>query len=277
MRALVLAAFVILGSGGGGSVAPPVGTAVGSLTFTGDNTGDDGRAKINRDGGAGNPINIGAGDFTVEMWLRPTMDNTAVAQATGNTDDWTISNIFFDGDVFGTQNSFGFALADGRPMFGVQDAGVERELVATSADLRDGSSHHVSFMRDESAGNLYIHVDGTLYTTTGPAGDISLPNGHSSAWPNDNYLVMGTEKHDLGVPYYGEISELRISSTLRYSTAGSLTVPTAALTVDGDTIALYHFGEGSGTTVGDESANNLDWTITLNAMSEPTWSADDPF
>jgi hypothetical protein len=49
------------------------------------------------------------------------------------------------------------------------------------------------------------------------------------------------------------------------------TVPTSPFAVDGDTIARYTFSEGAGSTLGDDSGNSYDGTIT-----GATWSTDVP-
>ena len=59
--------------------------------------------------------------------------------------------------------------------------------------------------------------------------------------------------------FIGEIDAIRISATARYAGA-TLAVPTR-LEPDTDTIALWQFDEGAGTTTRDETAFMRDGTI----------------
>jgi hypothetical protein len=58
---------------------------------------------------------------------------------------------------------------------------------------------------------------------------------------------------------HGAINELRISSVVRYT--ADFTVPDEPFTPDADTLALYHFEEGSGSTAVDSSGNGNDLTL----------------
>ena len=85
-------------------------------------------------------------------------------------------------------------------------------------------------------------------------GDISYRDGRSAGATNEPYLVIGAEKHDAGGAYpsfNGYVDEVRISNTVRYT--GNFTRPSGAFGTDGNTVGLYHFNEGSGTSVGDSS------------------------
>jgi len=68
----------------------------------------------------------------------------------------------------------------------------------------------------------------------------------------------------------GKIDEVRISKVARYSS--NFTPPTTAFTTDANTLALYHFNEGSGSSITDASGNG----ITGNIVGSMTWSTDTP-
>ena len=118
-----------------------------------------------------------------------------------------------------------------------------------TAPLTLGAWHHIAGVL--TAGNLYLYVDGVLAGTgtgTSPgtaytARDVSL--GGDSYWTSD-------------YPWSGMIGPTRISSNARYTATFT---PEWGWTDDANTIALWNFGEGSGTTLGDSSANENDGTV----------------
>ena len=118
-----------------------------------------------------------------------------------------------------------------------------------TATLSLGSWHHVAGVL--SGGSLYLYVDGVLAGTgtgTSPGSaytgrDVSL--GGDSYWTGD-------------YPWAGMIGPTRISSNARYS--GTFT-PEWGWTDDSNTLALWNFGEATGTTLGDSSGNGNDGTV----------------
>src|SRR4030042_73327 len=90
---------------------------------------------------------------------------------------------------------------------------------------------------------------------TAPDGDITYRDGRTTAYPDDPFLVIGAEKHDIDytlyLSYSGWIDEIRISTLLRYT--APFTRPGAPFTSDANTAALYHFDEGVGNTINDLS------------------------
>jgi hypothetical protein len=69
--------------------------------------------------------------------------------------------------------------------------------------------------------------------------------------------------------FSGMIDEIRISRTRRYD--GDFAVPHAPFVVDADTIALWHFSEGSGTTTAD--ATGLHPAVfPADAAAQPVWT-----
>jgi hypothetical protein len=67
--------------------------------------------------------------------------------------------------------------------------------------------------------------------------------------------------------YKGVIDELRISRVARYS-ASSYAPPSEPFTLDGDTVALWHFDEPSGQGVSD-AAGSHDGTLGNDSGTEP--------
>jgi len=127
---------------------------------------------------------------------------------------------------------------------------------------------------------MQIFVDGQLDASgAGPTGDISYRNGRSTAYPNsDPFLVFGAEKHDAGSDYpsySGLLDDIRISNVVRYT--GAFTRPTTPHAVDGSTVALYRFDEGSGTTIIDEAGGSPGERRFGGSPAGPVYVTDTPF
>jgi hypothetical protein len=229
-----------------------------SLRFFGTGSGDIDRVKIPLD----NPhrsVDVG-GDFTIEFWLKAVPGSNSIPQYCAEStsqDTWTNGHIILDRDIFGDGDfgDYGISLADGRVAFGVA-VGSSRRTICGTSDLRDGQWHHIAVTRQSSSGQLRIFVDGQLQKSqNGPTGDLSYRNGRSTSWPNDTYLVIAAEKHDYDPSTYpsfnGWIDELRISTTIRYTT--NFTRPNQPFTADPATVALYHFDGTPGACSGPVS------------------------
>ena len=206
----------------------------------------------------GPPVDVGATDFTIEFWLKPTASNTgSVPCGDGNNNNWIFGNIVIDRDRWGFGRKYGVALSDGSIVFAVIDVNQVPHTWCTTRDLRDGAWHHIALQRQISNGLVTMYVDGTrLVSGIGPLGDISYPdNGNPDDFlcnggPCDNsdpFIVIGAEKHDVGPEwpsYSGWFDELRLSNTIRYD--ADFDVPRAPFSPDEHTAALYHFDNVGG-------------------------------
>src|SRR5262245_51063799 len=68
----------------------------------------------------GSPADVGATDFTIELWLRgAAADNTAPAVTCGANANWTQGHLVVDRDRQGADRKFGVSIANGRVVFGV--------------------------------------------------------------------------------------------------------------------------------------------------------------
>jgi len=121
--------------------------------------------------------------------------------------------------------------------------------------INDGAWHHVAATYDGT--NLVTYVDGVQ--DTGPT---SATGGLGADWTLNFGVLPGG-----GYNYYGVLDEVRISKTVRYP--GSFT-PAYHPTADSDTIGLWTFSEGSGTTAGDATGNHGG---TLGGSPTPAWVA----
>lgn len=244
-----------------------------SLQFFGTCCNDTDRVKIAVDNPADNnpgpPADIGAGNFTIEFWLRALPgSNTDGTVSCGNTYNWINGNIIVDRDRYNQGRTYGIALGSGRIAFGTQDQSFQVQTLCGTSDVRDGVWHHVAVQR-ASNGQVTIFVDGQREAVgTASSQDLSYPDngqplpGLCAGQPcaNDPYIVIGAEKHNIARPFTGWFDEFRLSTVVRY-TGTSFTPPTAPFTPDASTAALYHFEEGSGNTIVDEMSNQSPGTL----------------
>lgn len=254
-----------------------------SLRFFGNGQGDIDRVKIALDNPR-RPVDIGAGDFTMEWWMKADLAENGSGTCTPGGDGWRNGNVLIDRDVFGPgdHGDLGVSLAGGRIAFGLNN-GTVSETLCGGSQVADGAWHHIAVTRRFSDGRMRIYVDGALDgQVDGPDGDISYSDGRTTDYEDDPFLVLGAEKHDTGPlypSYSGWIDELHISRVLRYSS--SFTAPGAPFSPDTNSLALYHFDEGSGDAVNDVSgypggpSNGV--RMFGGSPAGPVWSTDTPF
>ena len=257
-----------------------------SLRFFGNGVGDIDRVEIPLEA-PNRPANIGAGDFTIDLWMKalPADYPPNPPACTEGVENWINGFILIDRDVFGAGDfgDHGISIYGGRIAFGVAVDDTASTICGTT-NVVNGAWRHVAVTRNGTTGQLRIFVDGVLERTgSGPVGNASYRTGRSTAYPNsDPFLVFGAEKHDAGPAYpayRGFLDEVRLSTSLRYT--ASFTPPGQPFTTDGFTAALYHFDEGTGTTVGDASgaaggpSNGL--MKIGGTPAGPLWSTDTPF
>jgi hypothetical protein len=265
--------------------------AAQSIRFFGTGAGDIDRVKIRIDDPATNvpgpPADVGAGDFTVEFWLRaPSGSNPAGAITCGANNDWINGNIVFDRDRYNQGRAYGISLGAGRVAFGIDTASGTERTICGSRDLRDNAWHHVAAQRDYSSGQMTVYVDGQPDASgTMPTNeDVSYPDngvpGNFCGGPctfSDPFIVLGAEKHDAGSQYpsfTGWLDEVRISTVVRYSS--TFTPPPQPFTMGTGTAALYHFDESSGTDVLDENGNASSGFMSVGS-NRPVRSTETPF
>jgi hypothetical protein len=209
------------------------------------------------------PGDVGAADFTLELWLRAAPgSNPAAGPCTAASDAWITGNIVVDRDVFGPgdHGDFGISLQAGRVAFGVHN-GAQGATLCGATDVRDGAWHHLAVTRRRSAGDgrpageLRLFLDGLedAAPLDGPDGDLSYRDGRpGSAW--DPFLVLGAEKHDAGAEYpsfTGWIDDLRLTGGLRY--AAPFLPPAVPLAREPATVLLARLDEAGGERVHDHA------------------------
>lgn len=285
----VAAVVTACGSGGNSGTPPDIGVNVPTpapvtktaLQFFGTGLAQIDRVKIPLS--STTAVNVGATDFTLEFWIKGTAaDNTAAGCST-TVDGWRTGNVVLDRDVNGAADfgDFGVSLFAGRVAFGVARGAAGATICGTRTVL-DGNWHHVAVTRQRATGQLQLFIDGTLdvqmANNVNTSGDVQYNVARATTFPaSDPFLMLGAEKHDTGVSFRGLLDEVRVSNTLRY--AGSFSRPIAAFVTDANTMALYHFDEGSGTAVGDAATGTSSpGTLAVGGVnSGPKWVTDTPF
>ena len=156
-------------------------------------------------------IDLSSGDFTVDMWIRPT-------SVTGYKGLWqsgtsSLLNVYLIGDqVQGT-------VAGSTTLF-LSSTRISANVWTMISVEREGSVHR-------------LYINGVL--------EASSSTGNR---PDDGVFAIG--KNGFG-DFNGYIDELRLSSVARYG-GTSFTEPTVNYAVDGDTTALLHFDGTNGST-----------------------------
>ncbi len=255
----------------------------------------------NMPGNGSTPLDVGAGSFTLELWLRGSVKDNATSHAGGDVEvfdySWIEGNIILDRDVWcGTANAFGVSLAGGKVRFGVDSGDQDPSSVNTiegSEDVLDDTWHHVAVVRDASAGDLRIVVDGIEDFRSSPGvstSDLSYPDDGVPVTGNCDtgqlteygwYLVVAAEKHDAGAAYpsfNGYVDELRIWNTAR--TNAEIASNRFQLLPPGISglVGSYRFEEGAGAVVSDSSgAGSPDGELRSGVAGNGEWvsRADD--
>jgi hypothetical protein len=237
------------------------GSGLYSLRFYGYGDNDIDRVKIRIDNPAV-PADVG-GNFTFEFWMKANLADNDSWPANCGGFNWIYGNIIFDRDILGSGDygDYGISLHNGRIRFGAGNGNGENTICG-STNVANGVWHHIAITRNSSGnGQMRIYVDGVQDASDmGPTGDMSYGDGQSGA-PDDPFLVIGAEKHDIDnnqyPSYNGYLDEVRLSNIVRYTS--TFTPPSAPFATDGNTVALYHFNEGplgkctNGATVIDSS------------------------
>jgi hypothetical protein len=230
-------------SGFGGNV-----NAQSSNTSARFGGGNEQRITINLSNSA---INIGAGNFTIEFWVK-IAGVSAGAACSGGNDVFTNGGLIIDRDIWGPGNfgDFGISvMSDRRLAFSINNGSTG--VTACSAQLALNTWYYIAAVK--SGNSISIHVNGTLSQTKNWSGNSNLSYNFSHtfdpACPNpcqDPTFVIGAEKHRVGYNFNGFLDELRISNIAR-----SISPVNSPFSVDGNTVALYRFEGNSASATGN--------------------------
>lgn len=230
--------------------------------------------------GATNPANVGEGDFTLEIWLKPSNENQGKGVTEGRAKNWYNGNIWLDRSTY-YDPGWGGALNRGRIVFNVRDQWQQSYNLIGRKDLRDGAWHFVSLVRQ--ANKLYIFVDGkredsAAYVKAKANGSFKMPETFSQNYPKSNpFHVLGVEKHDANVKiypgYWGGMYDMRLSDIARYT--DEAVVPKGPMATDEHTVLHWRLDEV--TQAEDLTGHGNDGEYIKSAQGFPTVRSDSPF
>jgi len=169
------------------------------------------------------PADVGAGDFTLELWLRGFAADNPTANAGGDVElagaAWLDGNVVLDRSADKTGREWGVSIAGGFVRFGTgggDGAGAEAaHTLEGDTPVLDGAWHHVACVRDSATGVKSIFVDGALDVASAPGVstvDLSYPDeGVPGGAPASNpELHLGGPKDASFAPFHGLVDEVRV-------------------------------------------------------------------
>ncbi len=179
-------------------------------------------------------MRLGTGDYTVELWLRPD------GFSHNDSDAALLSK-----RIAGSDQGWHLGITTAGVPFVHISIGANPRLDADEA-LPTGQWAHVALVFDSSSGIATFWIDGQ------PSGSAAMPQPNGAATAE---LAIGDDgAGGSDQVFEGLIDDVRISDSARYSIAF---IPSTVLGADANTVALYDFEEGSGTTVHDGSGNGF--------------------
>ena len=199
----------------------------------------------------------GATDYTIEAWVYPI--DGSVAEYDRVLDRYYSFNIqMYDQDNNGKVEDWYFVAIDGsgnKHFFNTQG----------DATLTLDAWNHIAVICNSTAGTLKLYVNGLDVTQSGGYSDYQLRSSHSS----DNLYIgsHGTSASFLG----GYLDEVRLKNVAENPANLHFHTYDDEYTSDGNTAALFHFNEGSGTSTANEASST---NATLNGgTSWINWDA----
>lgn len=193
----------------------------------------------------------GASSYTIEAWVR--------LQPGANTGGRIVQRYSLFTLYYGTSNN--------RLSFGVDSGGSWHYYHSNNNTLPDdGNWHHVAAIRDAAAGTFRLYVDG-VNVSSGSWSGYALNNETSKN------LYIGNDGGS-GNYFKGTIDEVRLKNVAVSPAnlhSNSMDLP---YTSDGNTAALFHFDENSGSTTNNEASgvNARLGDSTIGDVKEPSWS-----
>lgn len=185
--------------------------------------------------------------ITVEAWFSTT-DNTRDQRVVSKTESGDYQISFNENNVCGS-SKFCFAVDIG---------GSYKAATVAASTISNNTWYHVAGQYDGA--NVKLFINGTLQATTAATGTIT----HSTAPVCIGSEPPGSGSCTAGSYFGGLIDEVRISNIARYQ--GNFASP-RRYQEDINTVGLWHFDEGSGSTANDSSQYANTGTLT----NTPTW------
>jgi len=198
------------------------------------------------------------------------LDNASLDIGNGATDDFTIECFFYVPDLTGTGTKYLVYKGGSYYLYLVFSTTTGQDRVNLWIDASPGPFddftlsyltnlavgwHHVAASYDNEYSDSYdamqIFLDGIRVSN---ASNFEISPGIYNS--TNSFFAGGVSG---GGWYYGKIDEIRISDIVRYGSTYS--VPVSDHTVDGNTRALWHFSEGTG------SVSFADATVNGNTLT----------
>jgi len=199
-----------------------------------------------------NSLRIG-GDMTIEAWI-----------------NWSGSSSSYSYIVEKGQNdndNYGFFIVSGKLGFEFQDSNGTYRIFQESSSVSSLLTNvwqHVAVVYADSQDKIYFYRNGSL--TTSSSTTYSLKNNQT------NNLLVGMQNYGSNTyRYKGLIDEIRIYNRALNQTEINNHFNNIFKKEIG-LAAVWHFDEGSSTTINDESGNNNNGILYNN----PTWQKDSP-
>jgi hypothetical protein len=196
-----------------------------------------------------------------------TAATTALAMNQSTTiEAWVrVRNQLADAPIFrkvrGNAEDKALALQDGYVRFYLYRGGPSCIEIRSRNRVPVDAWTHIAGVYDGT--NVRIYVNGVRTDTAAVDGVKAISNA-------DGEIFIGRVHTMYDVTFDGVISDVRVSSTPRYST--DTFVPAALLGVDSATLALWRLDEGTGITIADIGPAHLNASITrASATGPPRW------
>jgi|GEM_PF-877336 len=178
--------------------------------------------------------------FTLELWVKNQSSGNAplITRGANSGVDWSYNLYALDRLYFGVNSAPGYV---------------------SSPPPSLNQWHHIAAVNNAD-GFLWLFIDGVKVAEL----------NHSATTLTQSFsLQFGKYFADGSSDYFkGNLTKIRISKVVRYN---SNFTPPITYSVDTNTIGQWDFSEGSGTTLNDNSVNQLD-----GAISGAIWSTDFP-
>lgn len=195
--------------------------------------------------GSGPSLNLTTA-VTIDAWAKMTTSVSGIVYTMGGGGTYSGYQLYW-------------AASSGYLRFELRDTSRSEGSYCDVASPSLNAWHHLAAVWSSSSGTtMRVFVDGVLQSSI--AGTCSF-NGPIGA-PSVNANIGRSQPY--GAYFAGAIDEVRVSSVARYTAAFT---PQRRFTEDGNTVGLWHFDEGSGTTAYDSSGNANNGTLT----NGPAW------
>ena len=211
------------------------------------------------------PVALNAG--TIEMWFKP--DSTLKA----DTHDPDYTYLFSKNLGGNNEGDMGLSWKRGKGELQcfIQDGNVTQD-VYPEISIWEPRWYHIAYVWD-TEDSMRVFIDGKMSQDIEPnsEGEVCLP-----VYGGVQQIVIGSGAVNLLDSRYetfrGTIDEVRLSAIARYKS--DFTPATQPFEVDGYTVALWHFDEGSGDIAEDATGNGFTGLLgdTLIAgYADPEW------